>query len=986
MNHVSILLVNLVFFLSFSETDKTGYIGQNNSFTSDTIGQVDISGSNRFFACDLVSNVTAGSITTTTASISFSSAGNNFIVEYGAPGFTPGADANPGTGGTIVTGTASPVIISGLTANTSYAVYVRQVCPGPEYSANSPVIQFATLCAAVNVPYTENFDGVTAPATPSCVVVENVNGGNTWRTVGTDFPASSPNIMRVDYETDGITPADDWFFLRGLNLAGGSSYRLTFKYRNSDATVWTEKLEVKYGAAANAASMTAGTLFSNTNIDFNTWTTVNTDFTPASTGVYYIGFHGFSDADKAFLCVDDVSVDVTPTCFSPTGLNATNITMTSADINWTAASPVPGVGYDLYYSTSSTAPTSGTTPGFAGITGLTQALSGLVHSTTYYVWIRSDCGSGDRSAWTALPSFNTLLINDDAPGSIALPVNAGCTGAVYTNVTATAGAGEVFPSCSGTIQAPVWFKFVAPGSGAVRISTDMGAGNTFTDSKVGLFSAANVNDYATFNILSCDDDGGSALGAGLMSVLYATGLIPGNTYYIAVDKSVNSVSNGTFCIAVNELDVSMLAAESTCTGSYQTPLGSNTTYTGWVPLLDGSSRLVALVRNPAGGSVSAYSVAQNIHAAAVRTDAVSGQRYLDRNFRINNTGSATNVDIQFFFLNSELTALQAADAGVTLANLGVTRQAGSGCEADFVAANGANSYLIQTSNGTSADGLLKWIQTQTPSFSNFYLHTSKTPVTLKMFLQGTYAGSGTHRNVLPAWAAILNTNALNQPYNTAPFSYSGTESVSPGFFTSTGAGTDIIDWVLLELRDATTSSVIIKQRAALIRVDGRIVDLDGSSSVSFRGVANTTYFLVVRHRNHLAVRTSITQSVDGSLGSNPAPGLYDFSLAQAQVYQDPAFIANNPAMRDLGSGVFGMWGGNVNPAANTTVNYTGLNNDALALLGLLSGNQGGNMTSAYNRGDLNLNGTVNYTGLNNDALFLLGILGSNQSGIIRQHL
>ncbi|MBL7743163.1 MAG: fibronectin type III domain-containing protein, partial [Chitinophagaceae bacterium] len=975
MNSVGMILFTLIAFFSGLRTEvgssaNTGvagnkYIYKTGNSTNNDVINSDFFSANTVFACDVPSGVGTGQVNIGSATINFLSAGNNFIVEYGLPGFTPGIDANPGTGGTVVTGIASPIVITGLTGSTAYDVYVRQVCAGPVYSANSSVIQFTTLCPAANVPYAENFDGVTAPAIPSCMLVENANGGNTWRTVGNDFAASSPNIMRVDYETDGTTPANDWFFLHGLNLTGGTSYRLTFKYRNSDATTWVEKMEVKYGTAANAASMTAGTLFSNTNIDFNTWATVDADFTPASSGVYYIGFHGFSDADQAFLCVDDVSVDVTPTCFPPTGLNVTSVTLTSADINWTAASPVPGVGYDLYYSTSSTAPVSGTTPSFAGITGLTQALSGLTHSTTYYVWLRSDCGAGNKSTWTALPTFNTLLINDDAPGAITLTVGAGCTGAIYTNVGATAGTGEVYPSCSGTIQVPVWFKFVAPASGAVRISTDLGTGNTFTDSKVGLFSATNVNDYATFGILSCDDDGGSALGSGFLSVVYATGLTAGNTYYIAVDKSTSSTTNGTFCIAVDELDASMLATANTCGSAYQSPFGSNTTYTGWVPLLDGSSRLVAMVKNPSGGSVSSYSVAQNINAAAVRTDVTSGQRYLDRNFRINNSGSATNVNVQFFFLNSELTALQAADAGVTLANLGVTHQTGSTCQDDFTAANGINSFLAQTVNGTSTDGLVKWIQVQTPSFSNFYLHTSKTPVTLKAFLQGAYnATLSRHNDVTAQWVNVLNagsfpSGALTQPYSS--FGHTGSESVSPGFFTVTGGSDDIVDWVLLELRSAPPPAAPVATRAAFIREDGMIVDLDKVSSVSFRGVANGNYYVTIRHRNHLGIRTSALQLLDGALGSNPAPGVYDFTTALNRAYKDVT-ISTNEAMAVNGA-VYLMWAGNANQDNYVRVTSSAIPvipSDAATILTILGGTPNGTGT-VYSAGDINMDGRTRVT-------------------------
>ncbi|MEO7311985.1 MAG: GEVED domain-containing protein, partial [Chitinophagaceae bacterium] len=98
--------------------------------------------------------------------------------------------------------------------------------------------------------------------------------------------------------------------------------------------------------------------------------------------------------------------------------------------------------------------------------------------------------TGKRPIFAPIP-------NDDAPGSILLTVGAGCSGPIYSNVGATKSSNEVYPSCAGTAQAPVWFKFVAPASGAVRISNDLGTIGTFTDSKIGLFSAGNVNDYST---------------------------------------------------------------------------------------------------------------------------------------------------------------------------------------------------------------------------------------------------------------------------------------------------------------------------------------------------------------------------------------------------------------------------------------------------------------------------------------------------------
>src|SRR6185436_1239140 len=63
-------------------------------------------------ACIPPSGVSAAGITTTGANITFTSPANSFIVEYGFPGFTPGTGASAGAGGTVVTGSASPIAIS----------------------------------------------------------------------------------------------------------------------------------------------------------------------------------------------------------------------------------------------------------------------------------------------------------------------------------------------------------------------------------------------------------------------------------------------------------------------------------------------------------------------------------------------------------------------------------------------------------------------------------------------------------------------------------------------------------------------------------------------------------------------------------------------------------------------------------------------------------------------------------------------------------
>jgi hypothetical protein len=145
--------------------------------------------------------------------------------------------------------------------------------------------------------------------------------------------------MGYQYNLNGTTAANDWLFTQGLNLTGGTSYRLTFKYNNDGTTpadapdYWFEKLQVSYGSSPASGSMT------NLLQDFPLVTsatplTATIDFVPGSTGVYYIGFKAYSDADKDFLLLDDIVVDLTPACPGPTNVAVTATGANSASVSF----------------------------------------------------------------------------------------------------------------------------------------------------------------------------------------------------------------------------------------------------------------------------------------------------------------------------------------------------------------------------------------------------------------------------------------------------------------------------------------------------------------------------------------------------------------------------------------------------------------------------------------------------------------------------
>lgn len=611
----------------------------------------------------------------------------------------------------------------------------------------------------------------------------------------------------------------------------------------------------------------------------------------------------------------------------------------------------------------------------------------VTQGTTYFIRVFS-YARAVNSQFTICVT-KALLINDNASGAIIINVDAGCNGAIFTNVGATQTAGEPTGSCSSTTgYATAWYKFTAPAGGAVRISTAAGSGNTLTNTRVALFQVSDVNDYNMFSIVACDEDGGSGA-FGNMSVLYATGLTVGNAYYIQVDKFDAASSEGTFCLTVDKLSSSMLSTNNNCSSNYQAPVGGVSSYTGWVSLMDEDGKLIAQARNTSGAPANAYTVSQNINAGAVRKDLTSGEYYLDRSYTISNStsGSAT-VNVLFFFLTSELTALTAVDPAASLSRLRVTRQSAAFCQPDFTGTNGTNSELSQNSNG-SANGV-SWIRVNTTGFSNFYIHAVKAFLTSKVFLQGAYvSGLSRHKDVTSTWANIMNTFARNQPYNTSAFgNYTGAETVANGFFNSTTDTTNVLDWVLVEIKSSGGSS--LAKRAAFVREDGQIVDLDGVSPVSLYGLSTGNDNIYIRHRNHLGIRTpSLRSFTSVALGVAPVTTTYDFTTAQNKAYQNST-ITTNPAMKDLGGNTFGMWGGNGN--SNNTVRANGpptLNDYTYLFTTVLAGSTGPGMPNVYQAGDLNLDGTVRASGpisINDFSYLITNVLAGNVGAVITEHL
>ncbi|WP_265129569.1 T9SS type A sorting domain-containing protein [Chryseobacterium oranimense] len=103
------------------------------------------------------------------------------------------------------------------------------------------------------------------------------------------------------------------------------------------------------------------------------------------------------------------SADVYTDCVAPTLQPVGTLTSSSAQVSWTVPASVQAVSYDIYYSTSSTAPTAAATPNHPGVTGTSFTIPSLSPSTTYYYWVRTNCSTAtSQSGWSFSGTFTTL--------------------------------------------------------------------------------------------------------------------------------------------------------------------------------------------------------------------------------------------------------------------------------------------------------------------------------------------------------------------------------------------------------------------------------------------------------------------------------------------------------------------------------------------------------------------------------------------------
>ena len=288
----------------------------------------------------------------------------------------------------------------------------------------------------------------------------------------------------------------------------------------------------------------------------------------------------------------NIKVDCIRCNAAPSGIVTTAVGATTASLTW---NNTPAAPYDIYYSTSNaTTPLGGNvTPQGVNLGTNSYNLTGLAINTTYYVWVRSRCGSSPDSygPWSSSINFSTVdcsafviatspssatqsLCLNAAPTALSVSASggtistyqwysntsnsnsggtliSGATSSSYTPLTTSTGTLYYYCVITSTIACTA----TSAVSGPVIVTTvplapfaSAGSGATSSAITANWAAAAGATGYyldvSTDSGFTSMVSGYNNLSVGNVITYSVTGIAAGTTYYYRV-RAANTCGSGT---------------------------------------------------------------------------------------------------------------------------------------------------------------------------------------------------------------------------------------------------------------------------------------------------------------------------------------------------------------------------------------------------------------------------------------------------------
>jgi hypothetical protein len=163
----------------------------------------------------------------------------------------------------------------------------------------------------------------------------------------------------------------------------------------------------------------------------------------------------------------------------------------------------------------------------------------------------------------------------------------------------------------------------------------------------------------------------------------------------------------------------------------------------------------------------------------------------------------------------------------------------------------------------------------------------------------------------------------------------------------------------MELRSTYNGSTVDSTSAFLTNY-GKVVNTNGVDTLVFPGHAVGFYYIVIHHRNHLAIMTA------DSIEISDSTALYDFTKDSNKTY-------GSEGIKELETGIWGMWAGDANGDGN--IKYNGALNDKNSILAEVGLTTPNDIIPGYSNNDITMDSLVKYNGSSNDKNMILANVG-----------
>ncbi|MCQ2284218.1 MAG: fibronectin type III domain-containing protein [Bacteroidales bacterium] len=299
--------------------------------------------------------------------------------------------------------------LTALSAGATYYVYVRSNCGGEDGVGPWVGTSFTMPQVLATLPYNCDFESEEG----NNWILANGNATNQW-VVGsaTGNPGQSLYISNDNGASNNYVSTDDdnivWAYRDIVFPANENGYELSFDWRcvgeGSPSSAW-DFLNVYFGDPAEP--LFDGTIPSGANSLFETYFVGASDYQHASVLIpgmsqettkrlYFLWYNDYSYQYNPAASVDNISIKVV-NCLAPENVVAHNISTDQAELSWGVAEGTSQ--WDVYFSTSEETPSSNVTPQFVATVNNPLTLTGLEGETTYYAFVRTNCGNGQVSQW-----------------------------------------------------------------------------------------------------------------------------------------------------------------------------------------------------------------------------------------------------------------------------------------------------------------------------------------------------------------------------------------------------------------------------------------------------------------------------------------------------------------------------------------------------------------------------------------------------------